>query len=118
MPKKKTTKTKKKSAKKKDFGKELAIGAGVAALAAAGYFLFGPSGEKNRKKIKGWTLKMKGEVLDKMEEVKEITEPVYNKIVDNVAKKYLSKENKKEVEALVKDLKSHWKRIAKNSGDK
>jgi hypothetical protein len=48
--------------KNSTLGKAVAVGAGVAALAAAGYFFFGPAGEKNRKKMKGWVIKMKGEI--------------------------------------------------------
>ncbi|MCF7833922.1 MAG: hypothetical protein K9L98_03620 [Candidatus Pacebacteria bacterium] len=96
-------------------GNLVALGAGVVALATAGYFLLGPDGKKNIKKIKGWTLKAKGEVLEKIEKAKEISEPTYYKIVDTVMKKYLSAENKKEAEMLAKDLKKHWKTIIKNT---
>ena len=50
-----------------DVGIVVGVAAGVAAIAAAGYFLFGPNGKNNRKVIKGWTVKMKGEVLEKIE---------------------------------------------------
>lgn len=97
---------------KNTVGKVVAVSAGVAALAAAGYFFFGPSGEKNRKKMKGWIITMKGEVVDKLEKVQEVTEPVYHTIVDTVAKKYASIVDKKELDTLVKELKKHWKSIA------
>ncbi|HEU0085992.1 MAG TPA: hypothetical protein VFQ59_03495 [Candidatus Paceibacterota bacterium] len=99
--------------KSNNVGTVAAISAGVAAVAAAGYFLFGPDGKKNRKNIKGWSLRMKGEVLEKIEQAKELTEPMYNTIVDKVASKYLSDDNKREVEALVSDLKKHWNNISK-----
>jgi len=98
--------------KKSNVGSIVAIGAGVAALTAAGYFFFGPSGEKNRKKMKGWVIKMKGEIVEKMESVQEVTEPVYNSIVDAVAKKYSSVVDKVELDSLVKELKKHWKLIS------
>ena len=98
--------------KKCNAGKVIAISAGVAALAAAGYFFFGPNGDKNRKKMKGWMIKMKGEIVEKMEAVKEVTEPVYHSIVDSVAKKYAGSAGKGEIEGLVKELKTHWKSIS------
>jgi len=92
-----------------------AVGAGIAATSAAAYILFGPEGKKNRKAIKGWAVKMKGEIIEKLEEAKELTEPVYNKVVDEVSKKYAKSKNvdKKEVEAIIKDIKKHWTIISK-----
>ncbi len=98
--------------KKSNVGKVVAISAGVAALAAAGYFFFGPNGEKNRKKMKGWMIKMKGEIIEKLEAVKEVTEPVYESIVDSVSAKYAAVVDKKELADLVSELKKHWKSIS------
>lgn len=94
--------------------KILAVGAGVAALAAAGYFFFGPNGTKNQKKMKGWMIKMKGDVVEKMEKAKDISEPTYHQIVDAIANKYASvKTNSAEdVMKLAKELKKHWKSIS------
>jgi hypothetical protein len=97
---------------KSNVGKVIAISAGVAALAAAGYFFFGPNGEKNRKKMKGWMIKMKGEIVEKMEKVKHVTEPLYHSIVDSVAKKYSATVDKKELASIVKELKTHWNSIS------
>ncbi len=99
-------------------GKILAISAGAAAIAAAGYFLFGPNGPKNRKVTKGWMIKMKGDVVDKIEKVKDVTEDTYHNIVDTAAKSYVSSGSKAEVEMLAKELKSHWKSISKNGVSK
>ncbi len=96
------------------------IGAGVAALAAAGYFIFGPKGAQNRKAVKGWTLRMKGEVLERIEKVKEVTPELYEKIVDEVGAKYLKVKGvgMEEVQALAGDLKKYWKAIAKDAAPK
>lgn len=99
-------------------GKVMAIGAGVAALAAAGYFFFGQNGPKNRKVTKGWMIKMKGDVVEKIEKVKDVTEDTYHNIVDTVAGAYVSKGGKEEVDKLAKELKSHWKSISKNGVSK
>lgn len=66
----------------------LKILATAAAIAAGGYFLYGKDAAKNRKRVKGWMLKVKGEVLDEIEKLKEIDEERYHKIVDNVVGKY------------------------------
>lgn len=108
------------SKKKSHVGGIIGAVAGVAALSAAAYVLFGPDAKKNRKVIKGWAVKMKGEMIEKIEEAKEITEPIYNKIVDEVSSKYLKAKNvdQKELQALVSDVKRHWKAMSKDSQSK
>ena len=90
----------------------------VAALAGA-LFLYGTDeGKKTKKKIKGWTLKAKGEVLEKIESIKDIDKEKYIKIVDSVIEKYKGKvqDSEVEIESLAKDLKKHWGIIAKKHG--
>ncbi len=113
----------KKDTKKKEgvsAGKVVAIGAGVAAMAAASYYFFGPSGKQNRKDLKGWMIKMKGEIVDKMEDAQDVTEAVYHKIVDTVAAGYLKggKAGAAEVGAFVDLLKKQWKAISKTTASK
>jgi len=91
------------------------IGASLAGLAATAYFLFGPKGKKNRQHAKAWAIKMKGEVVEKIEAARAITEPVYREIIDTVAKEYKKgkKASQPEIEALATDLKKHWKAMSK-----
>lgn len=90
-------------------------GAGLAGIAATAYFFFGPKGKKHQQHLKAWAIKMKGDVVEKLEEAKEITEPIYLSIIDMVSKEY--KENKRaskaEIDAMADDLKKHWKSISK-----
>lgn len=108
---------KKKVEKKSNVGKVIAAGVGVAAVSAAAYLLFGPEGKKNRKKIKGWAIKMKGEIIEKFEEAKEITEPVYHKIVDEISAKYAKTKGitEEEIKETVAELKKHWKALARDT---
>lgn len=105
-------------------GNVAAVGAGVVALAAASYYFFGPEGKKNRNSLKGWMIKMKGEIVEKMEDAKDLTEDVYGKIVDAVAAKYAKagKVSEMEIRMFSDMLKSQWKGItkahAKSSGAK
>jgi len=112
----------KKEVKKKGVSAKtiIGVGAGVAALGAAAYILFGPNAKKNQKAIKGWAVKMKGEIIEKFEEAKELTEPVYNKIIDDAQARYSKFQNvdKKELELLVKDIKKHWKAIKRDHSKK
>jgi hypothetical protein len=98
----------------------IGIGAGVAALTAAAYVLFGPEGKKNRKAIHGWAVKMKGEIIEKFEEVKELTEPVYHNIIDSAKAKYSKLKNvdQKELEIIINEIKKHWKALQKDTGNK
>jgi len=101
-----------------------AVGAGVVALAAASYYFFGPEGKKNRNSLKGWMIKMKGEIVEKMEDAGDLTEDIYNKIVDTVAAKYVKagKIGEMELRMFSDMLKTQWKGItkahAKSSGAK
>src|SRR3989338_6365228 len=105
--------------KKNNLAKEVLVGTGlvaVVAAAAGAYFLYGSKNAKqHRKQVKSWTLKAKGEVLEKLEKLKEVNEEIYHKVVNEVSKKYQAVKSidKKDVEELVRELKSHWKSIAK-----
>ncbi len=96
-------------------GKIVAIGAGVAAAAALSYYFFGPEGKKNQKKLKGWMVKMKGEVLEKIESAQDMTENAYHTIVDTVASQYAKNDTVAEVKAFADNLKKQWKGIAKTA---
>lgn len=88
---------------------------GVAAAAAAGtYFLYGSKdAKKNRQKVQGWMFKAKGEVMDKLEKLKEVDEEIYNKVVDTVLSKYNQAKSidAGDVQVMAADLKKHWKSI-------
>jgi len=91
--------------------KMIEAGIGLAALAALGtYFLYGKRGAENRGKISGWMLKLKGEVLEKAEEIKELNEEEYYKIVDEVTARYakLQKVGAEELKHLTGELKGAW----------
>lgn len=91
-----------------------AIGASIAGLAATAYFFLGPKGKKHQKQTRGWAIKMKGDVVEKLEMVRDVTEPVYNKIIDSVATEYEKgkKASHEEIKSLAQDLKKHWKAVS------
>ena len=95
------------------------IGASLASIAATAYFFFGPKGKKHRQHAKAWAIKMKGDVVEKLEQAKEITEPIYHEIIDSVSKDYATgkKATKAEIEEIAKDLKKHWSTISKLAMD-
>ncbi len=111
--------SKRRSKKSKKHG--LAVAALAAATAAGAYFLYGSKhAARNRKRVRGWMLKARGEVLEKMEQARELQESDYKKIVDTVTGKYkeLKSTNVKEVEALAKELKAEWKEISKKAAQR
>ena len=109
----------KKTTSKKGLSTKAAIeiGAGVAALSAAAYVMFGPEAKKNRKIIRGWAVKMKGEIIEKFENAKELTEPVYHQIIDSVHEKYSKLKNvdQEELVKVISEIKKHWKAIKKEA---
>jgi len=101
--------------KKKENKNEGKIGlaATVVGALAAGYYLYGPKGTENRKKISAWSLKAKAEVLEKFEKTKEVTDETYEQAVDKVTAKYAKMKSVGEEEAdkLNRELKRHWRAI-------
>ncbi len=104
---------------KKDAGSKKVVSV-VTVLGVAGalgaYFLYGTkAGDKKRKQISGWVMKAKGEVLEKIEKAKDMSEDAYGAVVSGVIAKYkkVKKEHGPEIEALSKELLSYWKQINK-----
>jgi hypothetical protein len=101
----------------KKSGKIIGAGIGLAALTAAGvYFLYGEKGTKNRERVYGWALKMKGDVLEKIESMKKIDRETYLRMVDKIAERYARKESisAAELQHLTVELKNAWTLIDKN----
>ena len=106
---------------KKGSSKKIGLGASIVALTATAiiYLLVGPQGKKNRKILKSWVIKMKGDIVEKLENAKEITQPIFNKIVDEVARKYEKVKNisPTDLTEAVKQIKAQWKSLTKESQD-
>lgn len=96
--------------------KMIGAGIGMAALAAAGaYFLYGKKGSKSRERIEGWALQLKGEVLEKMEDLKDLDQKAYEKLVDETAERYgrVKRVTASELKDITGELKSAWAHIGK-----
>jgi hypothetical protein len=95
-------------------GGMLATGVGMA-LGAGAYYLLGPDGKKHQKKVSTLMSKMKTEVEKEIKKSKEISLPLYNKVVDVVSENYAKqyKMHEPEIKAFTKKLKSEWKNIIK-----
>jgi hypothetical protein len=97
-------------------------GLGLAALAATAaglyYFYGSKEGAKHRKALKGWAVKARGEVMERMEKLKSIDRETYNKIVDQVIGRYRGMKNISvaELMALASELKGYWNNIMKDMG--
>lgn len=116
--------TQKKSPKEITTAQKVGLGVGLtaAAITAAGaYFLYGSNkASANRKKVKGWMLKAKGEVLEALETAGQITEEEYHALVDTVGGAYSTVQNatRGEIKDFTKEMKEHWKQIEKNGAVK
>lgn len=102
--------------KNKKIGVSVGIAAAAAAAAAGAYFLYGKDGAKNRKKVKGWMLKARGEVLQRMEAMDQISQEKYHQIVDSVLRSYKSAKDASpaELAAAAAELKGHWNSIQRS----
>jgi hypothetical protein len=115
---------KKKAAKKSSDAAKVGIGIGLtaAAVSAAGaYFLYGSKqAAKNRKKVKSWALKAKGDVLEALEKAEEITEEEYKDLVASAIGAYGSLKNasKGEVKDFQREMAGHWDTLQKSKAIK
>lgn len=103
---------------KKTQKRALAVGAGVAALAAAAagtYLLAGKRGAKNRAKVKAWVKDVQKDVVSQLKKAKGVSKKAYNEAVDTALAGYKNLKNvdKSELLAAGRELKSHWDSISK-----
>ncbi len=114
MAEKKTSKSSLSQKEKVGIG----IGLTAAAVAAAGaYFLYGSkNAEKNRKKVKGWMLKAKGEVLEALEKAEQISAEEYGALVAAASEAYgtVQKASKGEMKEFKEEMAEHWNKLQKN----
>lgn len=93
----------------------IGVGITAAAVTAAGaYFLYGSKdAEKNRKKVRSWMLKAKGEVLEGLERAQHMTREEYEQLVNTIAAAYadLQDASKKDISEFKKEMKAHWDTI-------
>jgi flagellar basal body-associated protein FliL len=100
---------------------KISIGVGLtaAAVAAAGtFFLYGSKGaSKNRKAVKSWALKAKAEVLEKLEQAKEMSADEYMQLIDTVGGMYATAKDasKVDIATFKKEMKEHWNKIEKTA---
>lgn len=106
---------------KKSSKTKVGILTGLALAGIAGaYFLYGTDeGKKQKKKITSLALKTKGEVLEKIEGLKDVSQEDYKEIVSGVIGKYkkLKIDHKDEIEKVSKELSGYWKHIKKHLED-
>ncbi|HLP44101.1 MAG TPA: hypothetical protein VK145_02370 [Candidatus Nanoarchaeia archaeon] len=101
-------------------GNKVLVGVGLATLAAAAagtYFLYGSkNAQKNRKIVRGWMLRAKGEIIEQMEAVKDMNEEMYHRIVQEVTDRYAKLKNidMGEMKDFRDELKTHWNNIKKD----
>ena len=100
----------------------LGVGISAAVAAAAGaYFLYGSkNAARNRKVVKSWMLKAKAEVLEKLEQAQDMTQAEYEQLIDTVSSTYKDVKNASKVDlsGFKKEMKDHWKQIAKTAAPK
>jgi predicted nucleic acid-binding protein len=99
-------------------GEKVAIGTGITGLLVAATlganFLFNTKkGKQSLKHIKSWAFKMKGEVLERLEKAKDISEVTYAQVIDELGEKYKKAKGMtvEEVAEIATELKGQWKKI-------
>lgn len=99
---------------------EIGVGLTAAAVAAAGaYFLYGSKdAEKNRKVVKSWMLKAKADVLEKLEDAKQMTREEYEDVIHTALAAYSSAKGatKKDLKEFKNEMMDHWVALEKTVG--
>ncbi len=117
--KKQASKSKSKSSISQNQAVGIGVGLTAAAVAAAGaFFLYGSkNAAKNRKAVKSWTLKAKAEVLEKIEQAKDMSKEEYEQLIDAVSGVYQNAKtaSKGDLASFKKEMKDHWSQIAKTA---
>ena len=94
----------------------LAVGAGVAAIAAAaaGVYMMTGKNAKNRKKVAKWANDLQEDVILDLNKAGKATKATYNKIVDAAAANYKGLRNvsSADLTAMAGELKSSWDKIS------
>ena len=92
----------------------MAIGA-VAATVAGAYYLYGSrEGQAARKNMSAFAVKMKGEMLEGLEKLKEVSEPKYKELVKKVEEKYAkAKVDNPEFKRVVGEIGAVWGKMKK-----
>lgn len=109
--------TTKKKKNNHSFAKGILTGIAAGSAALAMFLYKTEEGRKEKEKLKGWMVMMKGEVIHKLENLKEVSKEKYEKIVDEASKKFQRSKglSEKEIVAFNKRLKSKWKSIQKEA---
>jgi hypothetical protein len=97
--------------------KVLGAGIGLAAAAAAGTYFYGKHGAEHREALKGWTLRMRGEVMNKLDRLKEVNQARYDEIVDETVQRYgrMKRVGAAEMKHIAAELKNAWVHIAEQT---
>lgn len=97
-------------------GKALAVGAGIAAIAAAaaGVYMMTGKHAKNRKKVAKWATDLQEDVILDLNKAGKATKATYNQIIDAAAANYKGLKNVSaaELAAVAGELKSSWDHIS------
>ncbi len=106
---------------KKTQKKALAVGAGLAAVAAAaaGVYMFTGKNAKNRKKVSKWVGDMQKDVVTELNKAGKATKATYSKVVDTVSKNYKGLKNvsTEELAMVAAELKNSWDHISEELGN-
>lgn len=85
----------------------------VSTVAAGGYFLYGPKGRQHRRKVERWVMRARMEILDRMEDLGDISKEQFHAIVDRVTRRYGSMRHigRTRAREVADDLKSRYEEM-------
>ena len=95
----------------------IGLAASLVVAAATAYYFYGKDGKQHRQQAGAWSKKAKLEVLQKIKQMKAVSQKAYHKAVEEVLAKYkLVKDiNPQELHNFGQELKAHWAEISKEA---
>lgn len=96
--------------------KGFAAAAAVATVVAGAYFFTQTKqGKKAASTMRGWAVRARGEIMERIEKMRNMDRHEYFAAIDNVLAKYSKARDvsKRELTDLRKELRAKWDRIAK-----
>lgn len=117
MATKKTTS----SSKHLTTGEKVGIGVALTAAAAGAlgaYFLTGSKhAAQNRKLVKSWMLKAKADILERIEEAKNMTAEEFSDLIDTVSAGYAAaqKVSRRDMSEFKDEMVAHWKKLEREA---
>lgn len=92
---------------------KLAVTGLIVSAVAGVIYLYGRDGRQRRKRVRGWMLQMKGEIMERLTRLEEVSKDKYKQIIDKVSSQFAQQKrvHQEDIDRIRERLKGHWSDI-------